>query len=104
MNFPERLLRLNRELTNGRRTDVLHAVGSKYRIAMVVCRNHDIQRHWPEEHDFTARAKVDGRELVEHGMLPSIAISRLVVAIGREISERTEAAATNNDLPSIEEF
>lgn len=103
MTIPERLKRLNGELTNGRRTDVLHAVGDTYRIAMVVRRNHDIQRHWPEERDFTAMARIDGREIVEHGMLPSIAISRLVVALGREVGERTEATATNNDLPSIEE-
>lgn len=97
----EQLHELDRKFTNGRRNAVLYANDCGQTTKIFVSRNHAEPRRWPDVKDHTATALVDGREIAEHGMLPSHAIARLVKVLRSAIGgEGLEAAAANSDLPA----
>ena len=98
---PEQLAELDRELTNGRRNAVVYAHDGGQATKILVSRVHAEPRQWPDVRDYTASAMVDGREITEHGMLPSHAIARLIDSLRSAIDGKLpEAVMPNSDLPS----
>src|SRR4051794_40026073 len=76
--LPERLIRLNKDLTSGeKRRDVLHGTHAGSRIKIIVERVHAEPRRWSGDRDYKAIAVFGGKEYFRYGYSPSDAFIRL---------------------------
>jgi len=74
---PERLERLNRELTKQKRFDHVYATHGGFRLRVCVERCDEHPKHHVGDRDYLATATFAGRRFSCYGLLPSHAFVRL---------------------------